>query len=94
MVKNSATLMEDITEIFMDELSAVKDAPDILPSLVYQPMTTAITSHFLKNGGNALGISDRDGPLNCASPPILTFISSITEQYSDQPLHFLVLGFR
>ena len=47
----------------MEEVNKVKIVPDLVPSLVLQPITTATTSHFGKNGGNALGIDDRDGPL-------------------------------
>lgn len=61
--------MTEITAIYMDEVSKVKNATGILPSIVYQPITTAMTSHFSKNGGNALGFSDKDGPLNRKSSP-------------------------
>lgn len=64
MVKNSPTLMAEITKIYMDEVSTIKAVEGVLPSLIYQPITTAMTSHFSKNGGNALGFSDKDGPLN------------------------------
>jgi len=47
----------------MDEVNKVNKIPDLIPSLVLQPITTAVTSHFRKNGGNALGFDDRDGPL-------------------------------
>ncbi|KAL3419257.1 FAD binding domain-containing protein [Phlyctema vagabunda] len=63
MVKNGAALMTDLVEIFMEETDAIKDASGILPSYVFQPISTAMTSQFSKNGGNALGISAADGPL-------------------------------
>lgn len=47
----------------MDEVNKVNKIPDLVPSLVLQPITTAVTSHFSKDGGNALGFDDRDGPL-------------------------------
>lgn len=65
MVKNNPTLMADITKIYMEEVGNIKNVSGVLPSLIYQPITTAMTSHFSKNGGNALGFSDKDGPLNC-----------------------------
>ena len=63
MVGNSPTLMADIVAIFQEETNAVKDAVDIVSSCVFQPITTDVTSHFNKNGGNALGLTGQ-GPLN------------------------------
>ncbi|KAL9064571.1 MAG: hypothetical protein Q9161_008793 [Pseudevernia consocians] len=62
--KPSALLSQEILSIFMDEVSAIKDAASIVPSVVFQPVTKDIISHFSKNGGNALGIAESDGPLN------------------------------
>jgi hypothetical protein len=64
MVRNSATLMADITAIYMDEVTNIKNATGVVPAIIYQPITEAMTSHFTKNGGNALGFTDKDGPLN------------------------------
>lgn len=66
-VKNSATLMAEIIQIYMEEVATIKKVSGILPALVFQPITTDMTSHFSKNGGNALGFSDKDGPLTCKS---------------------------
>ncbi len=81
MVKNSPTLIADIFAIFQEEVSTVANVTGVLPSLAFQPITTDMTSHFSKNGGNALGISAADGPLNRKSsstlPPLsLTQLSS------------------
>lgn len=57
--------MADITEIYMEEVVNIKHVTGVLPSLVYQPISTEMMSHFSKNGGNALGLSEIDGPLNC-----------------------------
>jgi hypothetical protein len=71
--QNSATLIANIVEIFMQEVSTIKDAEGVLPSISFQPIGTDMTSHFSKNGGNALGISTADGPLNRNCPlPILS----------------------
>lgn len=67
MIKNSATLMADVTQIYMEEVSTIKNISGVLPSLIFQPITTATTSHFYKNGGNPLGFSAKDGPLICMS---------------------------
>ncbi|KAJ6786099.1 hypothetical protein PWT90_05987 [Aphanocladium album] len=60
--KNSAMLMDEIVAIYMEEVDKVKDAPGIVPSAVFQPITTSMTKHFAKNGGNPLGLEGQ-GPL-------------------------------
>jgi hypothetical protein len=55
--------MTDILTIFQSEVANIKDATGILPACVYGPVPTTMTSHFTKNGGNALGITAADGPL-------------------------------
>jgi hypothetical protein len=67
MVDNCASLMDDMVAIYMDEIEPVKTAAGILPSLIFQPITTDMISHFSKNGGNALGL-DGEGPLNRMYP--------------------------
>jgi len=89
MVRNSASLMADITAIYMEEVEIVKNATGILPSVIYQPITTAMTSHFSKNGGNALGFGAADGPLNRTSPFFLPSLSQ-TNNPSNQRRFLLV----
>jgi hypothetical protein len=72
MAKNSASLMSEMVQIFQDEVAPIQNVTNIVPALVLQPITTDMTSHFSKNGGNALGISDADGPLTCARFPYST----------------------
>ncbi|KAJ5709647.1 hypothetical protein N7493_009938 [Penicillium malachiteum] len=62
-VGNNATLMTDMVAIYMDHIDPLKNVSGIVPSLVFQPITTDMISHFSKNGGNALGL-DGQGPLN------------------------------
>lgn len=54
--------MDDIVAIYTEEVEKVKDAPGIVPSAVFQPITTSMTKHFSKNGGNPLGLEGQ-GPL-------------------------------
>lgn len=61
--KNSAALQVRILDIFTQEVEPIKDAADILPALVMQPITLPMIRLFRKNGGNALGIAEADGPL-------------------------------
>lgn len=60
--KNNADLMDEIVAIYQEEVQNVKDAPGIVPACVFQPITTAMTKHFSRNGGNALGL-EGEGPL-------------------------------
>jgi hypothetical protein len=55
--------MNELVQIWTEELGPIKTAQDVLPSLILQPVTTSMISHFKDRGGNALGISDDDGPL-------------------------------
>lgn len=63
MFKNSRVLMSRTVDIFRDEIGAIQDVTEIVPSCVFQPVTVDIISHFSKNGGNALGITLEHGPL-------------------------------
>ena len=61
--KKTPGLQDQILELFVTEVNSIKDAEGILPALVLQPITTDVISYFSKNGGNALGITEPDGPL-------------------------------
>jgi len=61
--KSSPVLSNHINGLFVHEVNGIKDAEAILPALVLQPITKPMISHFSKRGGNALGISESDGPL-------------------------------
>ena len=65
--KPDARLEREILETYISEVEGIKDALNILPSVTMQPLTRAMISHFSKNGGNALGIAEADGPLNRGS---------------------------
>ncbi len=67
--KNSAVLQVKILDLFVAEMEGVLNAAGILPALVMQPITKAVISHMSKNGGNALGIEEADGPLICEISP-------------------------
>ncbi|KAK6538557.1 hypothetical protein TWF694_010136 [Orbilia ellipsospora] len=62
-VGNDVSLMTKMIDIYMDEVDKVKDAAGIVPSTIFQLITTDMTSHFTRNGGNALGLAGQ-GPLN------------------------------
>ncbi|KAL8784304.1 MAG: hypothetical protein Q9213_004062 [Squamulea squamosa] len=61
--KNNAELQLKILDIFVNQVETIADAAGILPALVMQPITLPIIRLFRKNGGNALGIAEEDGPL-------------------------------
>ncbi|KAL8846137.1 MAG: hypothetical protein Q9221_008754 [Calogaya cf. arnoldii] len=61
--KISAALQHKILDIFVSDIENIKDATNIIPALVMQPITEPMIHLFQKNGGNALGIEEGDGPL-------------------------------
>jgi hypothetical protein len=63
-VKNDAPLMLEMIEIYRQEVDRIKDAANLTASIVFQPINIDIISHSFKNGGNALGLTEQDGPLN------------------------------
>jgi hypothetical protein len=63
MVQNDVQIMTDIQALYTSQIPAIANASGLLPALVFQPISTAMTSHFTSNGGNALGITAADGPL-------------------------------
>lgn len=72
MFKNSPTLMSDIVDIYQEETNAVNSSLGLVASCVFQPITLDQIRFFSENGGNALGISEVDGPLICThcAPPL------------------------
>ena len=88
--KPDAALEREILEIYISEVESIKDAQNVLPAITLQPITLSTISHFSKNGGNALGISESDGPLIRKSlPSISRYLSHTT---SNRPLYILVLA--
>lgn len=61
--KNDAKLLGDVLDIWYADIQLIINITSFLPSLVFQTVTDAVISNFAKNGGNALGITDADGPL-------------------------------
>ncbi|KAM3070396.1 hypothetical protein ACMFMG_010223 [Clarireedia jacksonii] len=66
-IGNDAKLMNDIVKVFEEELSRVKSAAEVLPGIMFQPVSKQMISHFGKRGGNALGIAEEHGPLMIVS---------------------------
>lgn len=52
-------------EIYLTEIEPLREAEGMLPSLVIQVISKAEISKMTKNGGNALGLKEVDGPLLC-----------------------------
>ncbi|KAL6806862.1 hypothetical protein GGI42DRAFT_341063 [Trichoderma sp. SZMC 28013] len=63
MLKNDANIVKEITAIFMNEYNSIKDVADLNAALIYQTVTLPTIAHFRDRGGNALGITEEDGPL-------------------------------
>lgn len=57
--------MADMIAIYMEEIESIKSVAGVGPSIIFQLITTDMTSQFSKNGGNALGLAGQ-GPLNRA----------------------------
>jgi hypothetical protein len=55
--------MSKLVDIYIAEIDAIKHISGLLPSLIMQIITREEISAFQRNGGNALGITDEDGPL-------------------------------
>jgi hypothetical protein len=58
--KELATITKDI---FFEELPAILDVVDLLPAVSLQVITEPILEKMTTKGGNALGLSAKDGPL-------------------------------
>lgn len=86
MVKNNPSLIKEIVSIYMSEITPVENITGLLPTLIFQPIPTTMTSHFSKNGGNALGISESDGPLN------LINLSTTWSDAADDERIYAVMG--
>jgi hypothetical protein len=63
--KVNAELMSKIMDIYVEETEPIKHVPGIVPGIVFQPINKDEIAFFSKKGGNALGISNEDGPLLC-----------------------------
>ena len=59
----STELTAKLVEIFQEEVANIKTVENVLPCLVLQPLAKNTISLMSKNGGNALGIAETDGPL-------------------------------
>ena len=66
-LKNDAKLLGDILTLWYQEIQPIIDIKDFLPALAFQPLTKPIIKNFAKDGGNALGITEADGPLTSKS---------------------------
>jgi hypothetical protein len=55
--------MTKLLDIYIAEINAIKHVTGLLPSLIMQIITREETLAFQRNGGNSLGITEKDGPL-------------------------------
>ena len=65
--KPDVAFQQRVLDMFMAATRGITDAKGVLPAVTMQPITTNTIAHFRKNGGNALGIEEGDGPLICES---------------------------
>jgi hypothetical protein len=59
----NASFMSKLVDIYISEVNDIKHVSGLLPSLIMQIITKEEIMCFHKNGGNALGIKEEDGPL-------------------------------
>ncbi|KAJ4293485.1 hypothetical protein N0V90_008768 [Kalmusia sp. IMI 367209] len=52
-----------VADVFFEEIASIKDAAKLLPAASLQVITVPMLRNFARKGGNALGLSDHDGPL-------------------------------
>lgn len=64
-VKNDAQLFADIIALYDVAVVPIKNVTGLFPAISFQSLSPTMSSHFSKNGGNALGVSPDDGPLMC-----------------------------
>lgn len=62
-IKNDPALILELFEIHKQEVEKIKDAANVVATIVFQPLNQNLISHSFKNGGNALGLSEEDGRL-------------------------------
>lgn len=62
--------MSEMVAIYQDEVEKIKDAPGIVPSVIFQPISTDMTKLMSKNGGNPLGLAGQ-APLTCMFVPLI-----------------------
>ncbi|KAL9018438.1 MAG: hypothetical protein Q9185_004281 [Variospora sp. 1 TL-2023] len=60
--KNNAEIQQRVFDIFFEEMDPIKDLTGIVPALAMQPISKSVIALFSKNGGNALGLADEEGP--------------------------------
>lgn len=60
--------MDDMVDIFIDEVNKVKDVANFIPSVVYQPINGLHYTRMSNNGGNPLGLAGTNKPLDSMQP--------------------------
>ena len=60
---NSSDFLTDIVSRFADRNAKLFELGKVTPYLVFQPLSVNILEAMQKNGGNALGLDPKDGPL-------------------------------
>ncbi|KAG6003183.1 hypothetical protein E4U43_000956 [Claviceps pusilla] len=65
--------MSEFVAVYQDEVDKIADAKNLTASVAFQPISTDLTKHFKRNGGNPLGLAGQ-GPLNSGLYTQLTAI--------------------
>ncbi|KAH8684498.1 hypothetical protein BGZ60DRAFT_478650 [Tricladium varicosporioides] len=62
-IKLDKQLLQDILDIYLQEVQTIKHVRDIVPAINIQPINKDDIQNFQKNGGNCLGIDAGEGAL-------------------------------
>jgi hypothetical protein len=62
-VRSNATVSMAMAHIFMEEVEWIKKEEDLQVYIVYNPVTRNALRKMKRRGGNALGLTEGDGPL-------------------------------
>ena len=52
--KATREMAQIVFDVAMEEIEKIKDVEGIVPSIVFQAITTDVTARFARNGGNCL----------------------------------------
>lgn len=75
-------LVEDIINIWIQEMEPLKGIEDIQPSIVFQPIYPEFMAHSKAKGGNAMGLETdpSKGMLICMFSPSALFIQEASDR--------------
>jgi hypothetical protein len=74
----NTTLMSELVNIFVEECDSLWKMERAIPAMNFMIISKDEIKHFSRNGGNALGFSEEEGPLLCNQPLITSYTHPFT----------------